>query len=86
MQHCHIDDLETWDKKLCQQLKTEKYVLLDGVKYVLNSVGYVHRIDAFLCAHPDPKNASITEPKKEKHKARFLPQKRGQTRLLEEKP
>ena len=81
-EYCHIDDLEAWNKQLAAELREKRYVLLDGVKYVLNAVGYVHRIDAFLCANPDPKNPSITEPNKEKHKARILGRKRGQ-KLLE---
>ena len=80
-EYCHIDDLETWDKELAAQLREKKYVFKDGVKYVLNTVGYIHRIDAFLCAHPEPENPSITEPNKEKHKARILGRKRGQTKL-----
>jgi hypothetical protein len=83
VEYCQIEDLTPWNPELASQLKEKGYVYQDGVKYVLNKSGYVHRIDAFLCANPDPKSSSITEPNKEKHKARFLPQRRGQKRLLE---
>jgi len=71
-EYCHIDDLDPWNPELARQLRERKYVCLDGVKHRLNSVGYVHRIDAFLYASPDPLNPSITEPNKEKHKARII--------------
>jgi hypothetical protein len=73
--------LEVWNAELARQLREKKYVFLDGVKYYLNPKGYVHRIDAFLCAHPEPENHSLCEPTKEKHKARIIGREKGQCEL-----
>jgi len=88
-QYCRLDELETWEPELAKELTEsahvlkEKYVYKDGVKYRINEDDMVLRIDAFLCANPDPTNRSIVEPNKEKHKARVIGRKRFQSRLLE---
>jgi hypothetical protein len=82
-QYCRIDELQQWEPDLARQLRQDKYVYKDGVKYKLNKRGIVERIDAFLCANPDPKSPSITEPRMEKFKARYCGQPPGQKRLLE---
>jgi len=81
LQHCYIDDLEPWDPDLAAELRKNKFAVKDGVKYALNKKGYVHKIDAFLCANPDPKSHSMSEPSKEKHKARILGRERNQKLL-----
>jgi hypothetical protein len=84
-EHCHITDLELWNPKLADILKNQKFVCINGVKYKLNPKGtYVHRIDAHLCAYPRENDPRITEPNKEKHKARVLPARANQRRLDEE--
>ena len=66
-EHCHIEELEVWDKKLADTLREKRYVCLNGIKYRLTKNGlYVHRIPAFLCRHPNEANPSIEEPQTEK--------------------
>ena len=72
VQYCRIDELEFWDQDLAKELKEKKYVFKDGVKYKLTPKDYVEKIDAFLCAHPEPDNPSISEPHFEKHKAKLI--------------
>jgi len=72
VQYCRIDELEFWDQELAKELKEKKYVFKDGVKYKLTPKDYVEKIDAFLCAHPEPDNPSISEPHFEKHKAKLI--------------
>jgi len=72
VQYCRIDELMTWNPDLAKELQQKKYVFKDGVKYKLKPNGYIERIDAFLCAHPEPDNPSIAEPHCEKHKAKLI--------------
>lgn len=81
-EHCYIDDLDPWDADLAAELRKKKFVVKDGVRYALNKKGYVHRIDIFLCANPDPHSHSMNEPVKEKHKARILGKQRNQKLLM----
>ncbi len=83
VQFCRLDELETWEPELAKKLKKDNYVFLDGVKYRLTPRGYVERIDAFLCKHPDARNKSLSEPTQEKHLAKLIGQPLNQTRLLE---
>lgn len=82
-EHCHINDLEQWEPELAAALKKKRYVYLNGTKYRLNKNGnHVHRIEAKLCAYPEPTNERITEPNTEKSKARVLGiQHNGQKQL-----
>lgn len=82
--YCRIDELADWEPQLAKDLIEKKYVFKDGVKYKLTVKGYVERIDAFLCAHPEPNNQSLSEPYFEKHKVKWIKQKPNQRRLLEE--
>jgi len=84
-QFCRIDELEEWEPELAKRLKKEGYVFLDGVKYRLTPRGYVERLDAFLCKHPESTNKSLAEPDQEKHLAKLIHQSLNQTRLLEAK-
>jgi len=72
VQYCRIDELIEWEPELAKELQEKKYVFKNGVKYKLTLKGYVERIDAFLCAHPEPNNPSISEPHFEKHKAKLI--------------
>jgi hypothetical protein len=91
VQYCRIDEFELWYPKLAKELKNaplgkneSRYLFNNGVKYKLTKKGYVERIDAFLCAHPEPENPSISEPHFEKHKAKLIGYNpKFQTRLLD---
>lgn len=80
VQYCHIEDLDSFEPEVAAALRKSPnhYLFKNGVKYKLNLQGYVDRIDAFLCAHPEPENPSISEPNKEKHKAKFIPPRKNQ--------
>ena len=82
-QYCRIDELETWEPELAKEIAEKKYVFKDGIKYRINKDNMVLRIDAFLCANPDPNNRSIVEPNKEKHLVKLIGQPLNQTKLLE---
>ena len=83
VQFCRFDELETWEPELAKKLKEEKYMFQDGVKYRLTPRGYVEKIDAFLCKHPNPENKSLSEPTQEKHLAKLISQPLCQRKLLE---
>ncbi len=87
-QFCRLDELEPWEPELFEELKKEGFAFHDGVKYRLTKRGYVERLDAFLCKHPEPWNRSLAEPDQEKHLAKLIGQPLNQTRLVvgEEKP
>jgi hypothetical protein len=72
VQYCRIDELMDWEPELAKELQQKKYVFKNGVKYKLTPKDYVERIDAFLCAHPEPENPSLSEPHFEKHKAKLI--------------
>ena len=82
-QFCRLDELETWEPELASLLKKEGYAFIDDVKYHLTKRGYVERLDAFLCKHPESTNRSLAEPDQEKHLAKFIHQPLNQTKLLE---
>ena len=83
-QYCHFGDLEIYDPELAKMIKDKGYVFRDNVKYKLYSGGaYVVRIDAKLCADPRPQISSVSEPNKEKHKARVMGKRPLQRKLLE---
>jgi len=74
VQYCHIEELDSFEPEVAAALRKSEnhYLFKDGIKYRLNPQGYVDRVDAFLCAHPEPDNPSISEPQKEKHKAKLI--------------
>lgn len=79
VQYCRIDELRDWYPDLAKELEAQpfgknnsRYLFKDGVKYKLTKKDYVERIDAVLCAHPEPDNSSVAEPNFEKHKARLI--------------
>ena len=86
VQYCHIEELDDFEPEVAKELRKEwgksNYYFKDGIKYRINSGGYVDRIDAYLCAHPEPRNPSISEPQKEKHKAKLIPPKKNQLLLI----
>jgi len=85
-QFCRLDELEPWEPELFRRLKEEGFVFQNGVKYRLTKRGYVERLDAFLCKHPEPTNKSVAEPDQEKHLARLIGQPLNQRKLLDVKP
>jgi len=87
VQYCHIEDLDSFEPDVAAALRESKngYLFKDGVKYRLNKQGFVDKIDAFLCAHPEPENPNISEPQKEKHKAKLIPPRKNQ-QLLSQLP
>lgn len=82
-QFCRLDELECWEPELAKKLKEEGFVFLDGVKYRLTKRGYVERLDAFLCKHPEKTNKSLAEPDQEKHLAKLIHQPLNQRLLFE---
>jgi len=82
-QYCRLDELYDWEPELAKLIEEKGYIFQEGVKYKLNEDKMVLKIDAHLCAYPEPSNPSITEPSKEKHKARVFGPKPNQTRLSE---
>lgn len=83
-EYCHIGELEAFEPDLANILKEKKFVSINGIKYKLNKSGtHVHRIPAYLCAHPEPNDQRILEPDKETHKCKFIPWPPNQKKLLE---